>query len=85
MISEIKLKQCINNCNFAGDIERDLKEYNQAAIMVIFLLSEVSDFVGTLSIIKENAFSNVLLNDLVYPLKIELSSSLSLSTIRFFL
>ena len=40
MISEIKLKQCIDNCNFAGDIERDLKEYNQAAIMVIFLLSE---------------------------------------------
>ena len=40
MISEIKLKHCIDNCNFAGDIERDLKEYNQAAIMVIFLLSE---------------------------------------------
>ncbi len=37
MISEKKLKKCIENCNFAGDVQRNINNYNQAAITVIFL------------------------------------------------
>ncbi len=40
MISEKKLIDCIYNCKSAGDKERNILEYKQASIMIIFLLGE---------------------------------------------
>ena len=38
-----QIKQCIENCKIAGDIERDGKEFMLAAVMIVFSIDSLQN------------------------------------------
>ena len=43
MFSLNQIKQCIENCKIAGDVERDSKEFKLAAVMIIFSMDQLQN------------------------------------------
>ena len=43
MFSLNQIKQCIENCKIAGDVERDSKEFMLAAVMIIFSIDQLQN------------------------------------------
>ena len=41
MFSLNQIKQCIENCKIAGDVQRDSKEFMLAAVMIIFSIDQL--------------------------------------------
>ena len=43
MLSLDQIKQCINNCKIAGDIERESNDFKLAAVMIIFSIDHLKN------------------------------------------
>ena len=54
MFSLNQIKQCIENCKIAGDIERDSKEFMLAAVMIIFSIDNLQNKNQLIIIKKKN-------------------------------
>ena len=54
MFSLNQIKQCIENCKIAGDIERDSKEFMLAAVMIIFSIDQLQNKNQLIIIKKKN-------------------------------
>ena len=54
MFSLNQIKQCIENCKIAGDVERDSKEFILAAVMIIFSIDQLNNRNELIIIKKKN-------------------------------
>ena len=54
MFSLNQVKQCIENCKIAGDVERDSKEFILAAVMIIFSIDQLKNRNELIIIKKKN-------------------------------
>ena len=54
MFSINEIKQCIENCKIAGDVERDSKEFMLAAVMIIFSIDQLQNKNQLIIIKKKN-------------------------------
>ena len=54
MFSLNQIKQCIENCKIAGDVERDSKEFMLAAVMIIFSIDQLQNKNQLIIIKKKN-------------------------------
>tara|TARA_B100001057_G_scaffold480875_1_gene554238 strand:+ start:658 stop:1275 length:618 start_codon:yes stop_codon:yes gene_type:complete len=54
MLSLNQIKQCIENCKIAGDVERDSKEFILAAVMIIFSIDQLKNRNELIIIKKKN-------------------------------
>ena len=54
MFSLNQIKQCIENCKIAGDVERDSNEFMLAAVMIIFSIDQLQNKNQLIIIKKKN-------------------------------
>ena len=59
MFSLKQIKQCIENCKIAGDIERSSKEFMLAAVMIIFSIDNIQNKNQLIIIKKKNNLKDI--------------------------
>ena len=60
-----QIKQCIENCKIAGDVERDSKEFMLAAVMIIFSIDQLQNKNQLIIIKKKKYIINLLRGNLL--------------------